>query len=855
MFRHTLRSLWSHKRRLISTCVAVILGVAFMAGTLVLSSTVNRVFDDLFGDLGKNVDAVVRGDVLFEADFGGTQRALLDEDVVQKVEGVDGVKAAVGSIQTETLTLLDSSGDPMGGVGPPTIVGSWDPNESLSSYQIADGRAPEKDGEAVIDRGAADKGGFEVGDEISLVGPKGTETFELVGTSRFGDADSAGGSIFVATTLAQAQDLAGEPGKVDTISVKADAGVSPDQLVTSLEAADLAPKVDVVTGEQASKENASDVKEGFSFFSTMLLIFAGIALFVGWFIISNTFNILVAQRTRELALLRAIGASKRQVLGSVLLEAAIIGVVSSVLGFLAGVLLAIGAFAGLDAAGFGLPQTSLVVTPIIAAYAVLAGLIITTIAAIFPAVRATRVPPIAALRDVSVDNTGRSWVRGIAGLLFLILGIVLVLPAFGEDPTSSVIPGVGLGLLLLIIAVLVSGPIIATPVARVVGSPLPLIKGITGTLARQNAMRSPRRTASTASALIIGVALVSFITVFASSAQKSVNSAIGNGFKGDYIVLPINQFSFAGASPQLGTDLAEIDGVKTVTAIGISLGQLELPNGQKPNSVISGIDPATFPEVFNVKMADGSLSDLTDDGIIVDSAVAKDQDLKVGDQIKVVAPGDRSKTLTVEALGDDPALLGSWTVNRTTIDELSAEPSDFQLGLVAEPGTDVAALRGPIKEVLKDYPTMKVQDREEFTSGIVSSISTLLNVIYALLAVSIIIALIGIANTLSLSIHERTRELGLLRAVGMTRSQLRSSVRWEATIVALMGTVIGIALGLALSFAMVKALASQGITDFQVPVSGMIVVVVFGAGLGILASVRPARKAARLNVLDAIASE
>jgi putative ABC transport system permease protein len=835
--------------------VAVILGVAFMAGTLVLSSTVNRVFDDLFGDLGQNVDAVVRGDVLFESDFGGAQRALLDEGVVAQVEEVEGASAAVGSIQTVTLTLLDSKGEPMGGVGPPTIVGSWDTDESLSSYQLDEGRAPEADGEVVIDRAGVETGGFAIGDQISLVGPKGTTELELVGTSRFGDADSAGGSIFVATTLSQAQELAGEPGKVGTISVKAAEGVTPDELVASLRAADLGPKVDIVTGEQASKENASDVKEGFSFFSTMLLIFAGIALFVGWFIISNTFNILVAQRTRELALLRALGASKGQVMGSVLIEALIIGVVSSVLGFIGGVLLAIAAFAGLDAAGFGLPQTSLVVTPVIALYAMVAGLLITSIAAVGPAVRATRVPPMAALRDVSIDRTGRSWTRGIAGVVFLLLGIALVLPAFQTDPTSSVIPGVGVGLLLLIIAVLVSGPVIATPVARVVGSPLPRLKGITGTLARQNAMRSPRRTASTASALIIGVALVSFITVFASSAQTSVSSAIGNGFTGDYIVLPINQFTFAGASPELGTQLAEIDGVETVTAVGIGLGQLELPNGEKPNSVISGIDTETFPKVFTTKMAQGELSDLTDDGIIVDAAIAKDQDLEVGDEITIVAPGDRTKEVTVEALGDDPALLGSWTVTRGTINELSAEPSDYQIGVVASPGTDVASLRQPIKDVLEDYPTMKVQDRDEFTSGIVSSISTLLNVIYALLAVSIVIALIGIANTLSLSIHERTKELGLLRAVGMTRSQLRSSVRWEATIVALMGTVIGIALGLALSFAMVKALASQGITEFAVPVGGMVTVVIFGAGLGVLASVRPARKAAKLNVLDAIATE
>ncbi|MCB1038616.1 MAG: ABC transporter permease, partial [Acidimicrobiales bacterium] len=408
---------------------------------------------------------------------------------------------------------------------------------------------------------------------------------------------------------------------------------------------------------------------------------------------------------------------------------------------------------------------------------------------------------------------------------------------------------------LLIVAVLVAGPIIATPVARLVGSPLPLLRGVTGTIARQNAVRSPRRTAATASALIIGVALVAFITIFASSAQKSVNQAIGSGFKGDYIVLPINQFTFAGVSPELSDQLRQVDGVETVTSIGIVPAQLTLPNGEQPNSVLGGIDPTTFEDVFSVKLAEGSLADLTDDGIIVDRSVAKDQDLQIGDTIDVVAVGGKTATLTVEVLSDDPALLGQWTVSRQRIDELSTEPADYQLGILASPGTDAASLRAPIKAVLEQYPTMKVQDRDEFTSGIVQSISTLLNVIYALLLVSIIIALIGIANTLSLSIHERTRELGLLRAVGMTLSQLRSSVRWEATIVALMGTVIGTLLGVGLCYTMVKALASQGITEFSVSPTSIVIVVVFGAGLGVIASIRPARRAAKLNVLDAIASE
>lgn len=855
MVRHTLRTLWSHKRRLISTCVAVILGVAFMAGTLVLSSTVNNVFDDLFSSLGKNVDAVVRGDVLFQSDFGGAQRDLLDDTIVEDVRKVSGVANAEGSIQTVQITLLDAKGDPMGGFGPPTIVGSWDPDPQLSSYQVVDGRAPTRSGEVILDRAGVKDGHFSLGDDVQMVTPKGNVRLKLVGISAFGDADSAGGSTFAGTTLAQAQELAGQPGKLDSVVVRAKPGTSPDALVANLEAAKLAPKVDVVTGQQAADESASDVKDGFGFFTTMLKIFAGIALFVGWFIITNTFNILVAQRTRELALLRALGASRRQVMSSVLLEALVIGFVSATLGFLGGVALAKGAFSLLDALGFGLPQASLVVTPVIALEAIAAGMIITAIAAIGPAIRATRVPPMAALRDVAIDASGRSRVRMVAAVLALLIGIVMVLPAFGADPTSKVIPGVGLGVLLLIVAVLIAGPIIATPVARLVGSPLPAVRGITGTLARQNAVRSPRRTAATASALIIGVALVAFITIFANSAQQSVNQAIGSGFKGDYIVLPLNQFTFAGVSPKLSDDLRQIDGVQTVTSIGIVPAQLTLPNGDKPNSVIGGIDTATFGDVFRVKLAQGALSDLTDDGIIVDRATAKDAKLKIGDTISVVAVGGKRAKLKVEVLSDDPALLGQWTVSRQRIDELSAEPADYQLGILAKPGTDVAALRAPIKKVLEQYPTMKVQNRDEFTSGIVRSISTLLNVIYALLLVSIIIALIGIANTLSLSIHERTRELGLLRAVGMTRSQMRSSVRWEATIVALMGTVIGTVLGVGLCFTMVKALASQGITEFSVPPSALVTVVVFGAALGVLASIRPARRAAKLNVLDAIASE
>lgn len=855
MIRTTLNSLWSHKRRLISTCLAVILGVAFMAGTLVLTSTINSVFDDLFANVNDGTDAIVRGPELFKSEQGGIQRDAISEDSLQKVEAVAGVAAASPFIATEELTLLDKRGDPMGGQGPPTIVGSWGTVKQLNPYTVVSGRAPEADGEAVIDRAVANDGPFKVGDQIVLVTADGQEKLKVVGITRFGDADSAAGSIYVGITFKQVQAFAGEAGKLDEVDIQAKAGVTPEQLVKNLQAADIAPKAVVVTGAEAAKEQATVLKDLFGFFSKILLVFAFIALFVGIFIISNTFGILVAQRTKELALLRAIGASRSQVLGSVLLEAALIGLVSAVLGFLSGVGLAAAALAGLRRVGLDLPSASLTITAGTAAFAIIVGLGITAASAVLPAIRATRVPPIAALRDVAIDSSGQSRIRGAVAILLLVLGFVLVVPAFGSDPTTDQLPRIGIGMALVVVAILVLGPLFARPLSRLVGSPLPVIKGVTGRLARENAMRSPRRTASTAAALIIGVTLVGFITVFASSAQTSVSASISGGFNGDYILQPASHQNFTGVSPKLAAAVEQVKGVDTVTAISGVLAQLELPDGSKPTTSLAGIDPDSYSKIFAVGMTQGRLADLRKGEIVVDRQVAKMEKLKIGDTVKVKSKDGRDATFKIAAISDENVLLGQWTVTRADANALNSKPTDFLVAIQLDKGTSVEGIRGSLKKVAKAYPTMKLQDREQFTGSIVAQISALLNVIYGLLAVSIVIALIGIANTLSLSIHERTRELGLLRAMGMTRSQLRSSVRWEAVIVALMGTGIGLILGLGLSYTLVKALSSQGFNTFDVPVGGMITVVVFGAGLGVVAALRPAAKAAKLNVLQAIATE
>jgi len=853
----------------------VLLGVAFMAGTLVLTSTLNSVFDSLFKGMGEGVDAQVRGPILFESEFQGTQRDLIDESVVDEIEAVPGVAATEPFAASFSITLLDAEGETMGGFGPPTIVANWESEPDLASYTLAEGRPPEAPGEAVIDKAAANDGPFAIGDEIELITPTGRETKTVVGLARFGDADSAAGSIYVATTLEEAQRLAGEPNRLVSVGVRAEPGISSAEMVQRLKDADLFEGADIVTGQEAADEMASDVKEGLGFFSVILSVFAAIALFVGWFVISNTFSILVAQRTRELALLRAVGASRRQVLGSVLLEGWVVGLLSAVLGFFAGVALAAAAMAALRAIGIDLPSASLVITPVVAVVSIVIGLGITTVAAFMPAIRATRVPPIAALRDVAIDQSGRSRVRLVLGILALLLGLVSIVPAFGDDPLTSDLPGIGIGMGLIVLSVLLLAPVVARPMARAVGL---VVKGLVvvrekvgavfssrssstdahqviGDLARENAMRNPGRTASTASALIIGVTLIGFITIFANSAQRSITSAIDNGFTGDFIVQPASQTSFTGVTPDLGRELAEVDGVETVTAISIFIGEMRTEDGEATEAFVNGIDPTTFGQVFAVRMSQGSLTDLVPGTIVVDRLIAQERGIEVGDTLELVAVGGFTAEFEVVALSNDPALLGQWSVSNEDSERLTAVPTDAMLGLLLEDGVSSAEARPDLEAVVDEYPTMKIQDREEFTGSLIGQISALLNVIYALLGISIVIAVIGIANTLSLSIHERTRELGLLRAMGMTRSQLRASVRWEAVIVALMGTAVGLILSIGLSYTLVKALSSQGFSDFDVPVGGMVFVVAFGAILGVAAALWPAYKASKLNVLEAIAAE
>lgn len=855
MFRTTLKSLWAHKRRLLSTALAVLLGVAFMTGTFVLSATLDKAFSDLFAESNAEISTVVRGPELFRSEMGGgTLRSRMPADVVDRATAVDGVEVAEPYVWSFTGAILTKDGDALGGQGPPTIFQSWITDDPMNALQIDEGRAPEGPGEMALNRTAVEDGGYEVGDEVRLLTQGGREAFELVGITTYGDAGSQGGATTAEFTLEEVQRISGvDDGRIDWVLVRSDGSVTDEELTERVaEATDA--DFSVVTGEAAAEELAADISEGFGFLTQMLLVFAGIALFVGTFIISNTFSILLAQRTKELALLRAIGATRAQVLRSVLLEALLVGIVAALIGIGLGVLLAIGALGALAAFGLELPGDQVVIGIDTIAISVTVGLVVTIGAALLPAIRSTRVPPIAALRDVAIDRSSRSWLRVGIAVVLLLLGFLQAAPAFGDSIERSDLLPIGLGAVTILLAVLAAGPVLAKPLSAAVSWWIPKVRGVPGQLATENAKRNPARTASTSTALAIGITLVGFITIFGASTRASISTDVERAFQGDFIVQAPGAF-FPRLSPSLTDELAAIDGVDVASPFTQVEAQGVLPDGDEANLMVSAIDPPSLAQTFALRAGTGDVGDLAPGELFVDQQVASERDVAVGDEIELLLPGGERQTFAIAGLSNEPALLGDWVMTQADYRALSPEPLDFYIYLKLDEGADLEEMRVTLRDALEDYPIAAIQDKEQFIGSLLALINQFLVIIYALLALSVVIALIGIANTLSLSIHERTRELGLLRAVGMTRAQLRSTVRWEAVIVALIGTAIGLVLSVVLSWLIVRGLAPYGLGTFSIPYGQMLTVVVLGAVLGVLAALRPARRAARLNVLDAISSE
>lgn len=840
MFRTTLKSLWSRKRRLIGTGLAIVLGVSFLTATLVLGDSARAGFSAAFSDANEGIDTYVRSAQEFSADEE-TLRAPIDESLVDTIAALDVVDAAAGAIEGNAQ-ILDAEGDPLGGDGPPTFGANWIDDPRLSGWDLADGRVPDADDEVVIDRASFEDIDAAIGEQITVLVPDPIQV-TVVGVASFGDDDSIGGTTFVGFTDQRARDLFVAEDQVSAIVAAGVDGATQEQ-VTAAVAAAVPDGIVTMTGDELTEEMEDEIEGDFlGFMTTALTVFAGIALLVAAFSIYNTFSIIVAQRTRESALLRAIGASRRQVLASTLLESTLVGIVSAAIGAGVGIALGSGLLSLMDAIGFGLPTDGTVVTTTTLVISIVAGLVITVIGGVAPAWRASSVAPLAALRDVAVDDSDSSRIRIGVGLLISAVGAVLVVTAGAEIPRAAG------GAVAILVGMLLLGPAVARPVAGLLGRPLRL-RGVPGDLARRNAIRNPRRTASTASALLIGVGIVSMFTIFGSSIATSLEDEIDQIFAGD-MMISTPGFGGAGISPGIVADVAATDSVEA--AAGIGFGPATIDGRQEG---VGFTDPAAYARLANFEVLEGDLAGVSTGSVAIEEDTAEEHGYQLGDTISIGFIDGAEAELEIASIIEAGELSDDYLVHGDLWTAHNAQATYFLTMIGVADGVDIDAAQADIEAILDGRGGLDVMDRQEFIDSSAGEVDVLLNVIYGLLAMAIIIALMGIANTMSLSIHERIRELGLLRAVGLTRSQLRSTVRWESMLVSTFGAVGGLGLGLFLSWGLVSALTeSEGFGRYNVPVGSLVVILVLGAGAGLLAGLRPARRAARIDVLEAIASE
>ncbi|HUY51151.1 MAG TPA: FtsX-like permease family protein [Streptosporangiaceae bacterium] len=852
MIRVIFAGLLARKFRLFATALAVTLGVAFMAGTLVLTDTISRTFNDLSAGVYKGTDAEVRAAAVFNGPgFSGAQRPFVDASLVATLGRVPGVAAAEGSVFGYTR-LIGKNGQALGNpaAGAPTLGGNWNQVTRLNPWRLTAGHAPQAADQVVIDAKSARDGHLRVGDTTTVLVKGPPQRVRVVGIVRFGTADSPGGASVVLFTMPVAQRLVTAPGQLTSILFAAKSGVSQQQLVSNIRQV-LPHGIEALTGAAVIKESQDAFQQAISFIGTFLLIFAVIALLVGAFMIFNTFSITVAQRTRENGLLRALGASKRQVLGSVLAEAVAVGIIASAIGLAAGIGVAIGLKALLSGLGFGLPAGGIVFTANTLIVSGLAGLAVTIVAAVSPARKAAKVPPVAAMQEVAAGSTGYgSKERVMVGSAILALGIAALFTGLFAH-VGNAIAIVGGGALLVFFGVSVLGRTVSLPLSRGIGAPLPRLRGVTGELARRNAMRNPKRTAASASALMIGVGLVAFITILASSTTASVNATVDHAFAGD-IVIDSGGGLMGGVDPALARQLNKLPQVSTAVGIGVGVAQIF----GKPEQV-SAVDPATAGKIFDVSPVHGSIAGLGRTGIAVYKSVATAEHLKLGSTVPVLFKDTGLQRMRVALIYGDAAAAPAarYFVGTPAFDANFAVRYDSQVFVQKAPGVSTAAALAAVRAVASKYSGTTVMDQAAFKAERVKPVQQVLGLVYTLLALAILIALLGIGNTLALSIFERTRELGVLRAVGMTRRQLRASIRWESVVIALQGTVLGLLIGVFFGWALVLSMKDQGISQFSIPVLSLVIVVVLAGLAGVAAALLPSRRAAKLNILRAIVSE
>jgi len=854
----TVRGLLARKLRVSLTALAVFFGVAMIAGTLMLTASVNRSFDDIFSTAYQRTSVTVRPRAAVETQFGAQSGAALKASLLHRVQSVSGVAKAEGAIGDPTIAILNKDGERIGPPqgGPPHIAFS-ELRAPFNPFTYPEGQAPQNGSEVAIDSITSRNEGFQVGDKVTIEGAKPAKKYTISGIAKYGSGIPLAGASLAVFTLPEAQRLTGKEGEFDEIDVKADPGTSPDQLKTNI-ASVLPPTAQARTGAETAAKDASNLKNGFSFLSTALLVFAGIALFVGAFLIFNTFSITIAQRTREFGMLRTLGASSRQVLGSVLLEAAVIGVLAAGLGIAGGigfVQLITGLFKAL---GFDLPSAGLIIGSGTVAIALAVGLVATVGSSLAPALRATRVAPLEAVREGQGLSSPRRRGRRrtvVAGALVVAGAGLVAVGLLATDSIGSALQAMGAGMVLLFIGVAMLSDRLLRPLASAVGWPLERLRRVTGRLARENTLRNPGRTATTAAALMIGVALVSFVGVFAASLKTSFGDALDRAFAGDLAIL--NSDGFSPIPSQASRELSHVKGVGTVAPFAAAPGRAE---GVSGTLNITGFEPGSTGKVVNLDWVDGSdglLHELSPTEALVESQWADNNGIQVGDAVLLTTPTGTQHTYQVAGSVRDQVglVLNSVALPLETLRKDFDARSDVIALLDYAPGADPAATRARIDKVLeRAFPNVESRSQRQLKADQEEGINQLLVLIYALLALSIIVSLFGIVNTLVLTIHERTRELGMLRAIGASRRQMRQLIRYESVITALIGAIIGAFLGIVIAIVAVQALKDKGLV-LSIPVVLLVVVLVLAGLAGVLAAVLPARRASRVNVIEALQYE
>jgi putative ABC transport system permease protein len=842
MWRATLQGLLARKLRLLLSATSIVFGVAFVVGALVLTASLSRTFDDLFATIDEGTDVLVRAEQAFDSGVAsqfGDARPLVPQELVDTVAAVPGVRAVVGDVEG-FAQVVDADGQvAVSEGGPPALGVNWVDDEVLSSLSLREGRAPTGPAEAALDAGSAASTGYQVGDTMGVVTQQGPGEFELVGVFGFGEADNLAGASVVAFAEPTARDLLMTDDGFLVLRAAGEQGVSQDELAEAVAAA-LPAGFEARTGEQSAAQNSDDVKEALGFFSTFLLVFATAALFVGAFLIFNTFSMLVAQRQRELALLRALGAGRGQVVRSVLAEAGAVGLLASAVGLGLGVLVAVGLRAAFGVAGIDLPpgDTVVGVGTVVAAFTI--GVGVTCVAALLPARKASSVPPIAAMRDASVADGSLHRITA-AGLVLLLLGGA----AFGVGLVQGQLPLLGAGAVVAFLGAAALSPVVSRPVAgsiaRLVG------RGLPGRLGRENTTRNPRRTAATASALMVGMALVAAVGVLAASLRASIEVVVDQALGADLIV---TSQGFTGMSPEVARQLRGTDGLGRVDQVKVDAAQVV----DRVSSVMV-VDPGAIGTSLLLRESDGDVAALGPGRVLLSEPEAEALDVTVGDTVPVrLARGDGPVTHEVAGLYEANQFLAPVMLDDSLVGQLSA-PLDFFVLVTAADAGQVEAGRSAVLAAAGDYPGLMVQDRDEFLGTQDDQVAGLQAVVGLLLALSVLIAVLGIVNTLALSVTERTREFGLLRAIGLSRRQVRQMVRTESVAIAAFGGLLGITVGVALGAALRAGLASEGLVELRVPAGELALYLLLSAAAGVLAAVLPARRASRLDVLEAISTE